>query len=629
MTRTTATLAMAVFAVGAFLFPHESSAQAEPVVEYEIIDLGVVGEYAPQPASINDHDQITGSVAGSITQAFLWENGTGIGLWTLGGSESRGFGINNGGQIVGYSRYSTQHYEQHGFLYENGTMTDLGSILSGTGESFARAISDSGLITGDADYWEPGLLLPVPRAFVLDGGSATMIGTLAFDSGQGIFLGSSYGTDINDAGHVTGWSWASFGYNCPCVNCLHCANVDRHAFFYDGNAMIDLGTLGDPLWESQGYAINSNGQVCGWSDTASGYHNAFVTDPDTMEMVNLGTFGGLRSEAYDINDSGHVTGFAQYADGRGEAFLYDGVEVVSLCSLVDCEAEGWTRLRYGYAINNNGSIVGTGWHSDFGYRDRGFLIRAVTDSEGPVSRNVAAAPSVVEVDGTAELTATVDDTETGNSNIDSAEYNIDGVMWFPMDGSWDSPTVDVYALVPAPTTAGVYQVCVRGTDARDNVGEPECTFLVAYDPDGGFVTGGGWIDSPEGAYAPDPTLIGKANFGFVSKYKKGASVPTGNTEFQFKVADLNFKSTSYDWLVIAGSKAKFKGDGTIDGGGNFGFMLSAIDGDKNGGDDTFRIKIWDKDDADTVVYDNQMGDDQDADAATVLGGGAIVVHKAK
>jgi len=31
---------------------------------------------------------------------------------------------------------------------------------------------------------------------------------------------------------------------------------------------------------------------------------------------------------------------------------------------------------------------------------------------------------------------------------------------------------------------------------------------------------------------------------------------SGNTEFQFKVADLNFKSTSYDWMVIAGSKAK-------------------------------------------------------------------------
>ncbi|MGH8245431.1 MAG: hypothetical protein ACREUU_03260 [Gammaproteobacteria bacterium] len=44
---------------------------------------------------------------------------------------------------------------------------------------------------------------------------------------------------------------------------------------------------------------------------------------------------------------------------------------------------------------------------------------------------------------------------------------------------------------------------------------------------------------------------GKANFGFVSKYLPGANLPSGNTEFQFKAGGLNFKSTAYDWLVIA------------------------------------------------------------------------------
>ena len=47
-----------------------------------------------------------------------------------------------------------------------------------------------------------------------------------------------------------------------------------------------------------------------------------------------------------------------------------------------------------------------------------------------------------------------------------------------------------------------------------------------------------------------------------------------------------------------------------------------------GESDTFRIKIWDKDNGDVVVYDNQMGAGDDADAATTLGGGSIVVHKA-
>jgi hypothetical protein len=38
---------------------------------------------------------------------------------------------------------------------------------------------------------------------------------------------------------------------------------------------------------------------------------------------------------------------------------------------------------------------------------------------------------------------------------------------------------------------------------------------------------------------------GKGTFGFVSKYKKGATVPTGQTEFMFQAGDLNFHSSSY------------------------------------------------------------------------------------
>lgn len=72
--------------------------------------------------------------------------------------------------------------------------------------------------------------------------------------------------------------------------------------------------------------------------------------------------------------------------------------------------------------------------------------------------------------------------------------------------------------------------------------------VVVYDPDGGFVTGGGWIDSPIGTYMANPNLVGKASFGFNPKYQKGATIPTGNTEFQFRVANFNFKSTSYDCL---------------------------------------------------------------------------------
>ena len=153
--------------------------------------------------------------------------------------------------------------------------------------------------------------------------------------------------------------------------------------------------------------------------------------------------------------------------------------------------------------------------------------------------------------------------------------------------------------------------------------------VVVYDPDAGFVTGGGWINSPAGAYVPNPTLVGAANFGFVSKYQQGTNVPNGQTEFQFKLANLNFHSTNYEWLVVAGPKAQYKGSGTINGTGNYGFILTATDGQINGGGgvDKFRIKIWDKNNGDMIVYDNQMGAGIDDNPITALAGGSIVIHK--
>jgi hypothetical protein len=183
------------------------------------------------------------------------------------------------------------------------------------------------------------------------------------------------------------------------------------------------------------------------------------------------------------------------------------------------------------------------------------------------------------------------------------------------------------------TTAGVYMVNLSVTDECE--GSSTATqvggfdaMVVIYDPSAGFVTGGGWINSPAGAYVADPSMVGKANFGFESKYAKGATIPTGDTEFQFKAGNMNFHSTSYEWLVVAGAKAQYKGSGTINGIGNFKFMLTATDGQVSGGGgvDKIRMKIWDSASG-GVVYDNQMQASDESDPVTVLGGGSIVIHK--
>jgi len=239
--------------------------------------------------------------------------------------------------------------------------------------------------------------------------------------------------------------------------------------------------------------------------------------------------------------------------------------------------------------------------------------------------------------GVNAISAPVDPQQKGATINASATFSDPGTAdthsatWDWGDGNTSAGTVSGHDVAGshAYATPGVYTVSLSVTDDDGGVGQAVYQFVVVYDPDGGFVTGGGWITSPAGAYVANPDLAGKANFGFNSKYQKGANIPTGNTEFQFKVASLNFKSTSYQWLVVAGAHAKYKGVGTINGSGNYGFMLTATDGQVSGGGgvDTFRIKIWDRDNGDAVVYDNQMGAGDDSDAGTALGGGSIVIHK--
>ncbi len=177
-----------------------------------------------------------------------------------------------------------------------------------------------------------------------------------------------------------------------------------------------------------------------------------------------------------------------------------------------------------------------------------------------------------------------------------------------------------------PTASGVYEITATSTD-QAGLSSTTSAMFVIYDQNAGFVTGGGWFNSQAGAYTSNPVLAGKATFGFESKYQKGANVPTGQTEFQFKVGDLNFHSTSYDWLVVGGAKAQYKGAGTINGAGNYRFMLTAIDGQLIGNHaDTFRIKIWDTQTGATV-YDNQMGTSDSGDPTTAISGGSIIIHK--
>lgn len=249
------------------------------------------------------------------------------------------------------------------------------------------------------------------------------------------------------------------------------------------------------------------------------------------------------------------------------------------------------------------------------------VIQTVTvNNTAPVITSLTASTSPISIGTPVNLTIAYTDNNASTAVID----------W---EGVTQNASISTNPLVVPHTysDAGVYTVKATVNDMCNSASSTSIfEYVVVYDPNGAFTTGGGWINSLPGSYTADPTLGGKANFGFVSKYQKGATIPSGNTEFQFHVGNLNFNSTVYEWLVVSGAKAQFKGSGTINGIGNYGFLVSVVDGQVTGGGgvDKFRIKIWNKATG-VVVYDNQLGSPDDAEATTAIAGGTIVIQAAK
>lgn len=308
-------------------------------------------------------------------------------------------------------------------------------------------------------------------------------------------------------------------------------------------------------------------------------------------------------------------------------------------------------LTYSWDLDDDGIYETSGQSVTFSAANldgpSSHTITAQAIDSGGLSASDRATVNVFNVAPTVqEITAPLDPVQVNTSFNISANFSDPGTMdshTAVLD--WDDSSTSVGTVNETNgsgtvtgshtySTPGVYTVKLTVTDDDGDSGHSIFQYIVVYDPDGGFVTGGGWIDSPPGACCEDPTLTGKANFGFISKYRKGASTPTGNTEFQFHAADLNFHSDSYEWLVVSGAKAKYKGEGTLNGVDGYKFMLTAIDADINENDafgiDRFRIKIWTEDQSgvENIVYDNALGSDDDM-TTTEIGGGSITIHEKK
>ena len=351
------------------------------------------------------------------------------------------------------------------------------------------------------------------------------------------------------------------------------------------------------------------------------FNASAASAPFTVTLHKLGqtiTFGALASKTFGdpdfaVSATGGASGNAVTFTASGQCTADTDGDPVHLTAAGSCTITA-------HQLGNTNYAAAADVPQTFSI--------ASGDTQGPIVSNTAALPVAINTAGT--VTATINDYTTGNHKVTRWYFTIDNTYTSStMNVASPAVSVNVSAPVPAGSSADVRVICVYGYDEFNNLSAaPDCALQAVYDPSAGFVTGGGWINSPAGAYRDNTSLTGKANFGFVSKYTNGRTIPTGNTEFQFQTAGFNFSSTVYEWLVVSGAMAQYKGSGTINGSGDYGFLLSAVDGaiSGGGGTDKFRIKVWNKTTG-AVIYDNNYGASDTSTPTTVLGGGSIVIHK--
>ncbi len=285
--------------------------------DYRVIDLGTLGGTQSRALAVNDQGQVVGwSETGTATRAFIWDSLHGMrALGTLGGANSRAYAINSAGQVVGEADTPDA---THAFVWEpGGGLRDLGTL--GGANSGALHINNHGQIVGWA---ETGETAPAPEMHAVpppDTGSELPV---------------------------------------------------QHACLWDGDALIDLGTIDGP--NSRALAINDNGRIVGWAETMATFgdagpcsaeecyfeRRAFEYSAGTLTVLPSYRPAARREQANDINNHDEILGGSWIMDGAfiGPGVLYQDGTVVGTIP--------WTRpYTYFYAINDVGQVVGGDSHA--------------------------------------------------------------------------------------------------------------------------------------------------------------------------------------------------------------------------------------------------------------------------
>ena len=241
---------------------------------------------------------------------------TDLGAWV--GTNSYAQGINNQGQVVGYWDATNG---AHAFLYQTGTVIDLGLLgVNGT-NVYALSINNSGQVVGFSESTNGA------QAFIYQHGNNASLGTLGS-------LGS-YAFGINNGGQIVGYLATSNG---------------AQAFLYNNGVLFNVGNLGGT--NSFAYGVNDAIQVAGSSlEADNATWHAFLwqngVNSDLNHLIPYGSAWNL-SEAHGINDLGNIAGWG-VINGHEHAFLFFNsgfiIDLGTLFGGTNSYALGFQRFR--------------------------------------------------------------------------------------------------------------------------------------------------------------------------------------------------------------------------------------------------------------------------------------------
>ena len=164
-----------------------------------MVDLGSLGGVFATSSGLNDRGQVVGfsTLTGDLTNhAFLWDQGTMQDLGTLGGIQSTANSLNNEGEIVGES-LTASGQTVHAFLWKHGEMTDLGTV-AGDDCSNASSINSNRQIVGESFLCAGGL----SHAFLWERGGPAIDLNIFVPPGSDLHL--KEGLFISDRGVIAG-----------------------------------------------------------------------------------------------------------------------------------------------------------------------------------------------------------------------------------------------------------------------------------------------------------------------------------------------------------------------------------------------------------------------------------------